>query len=155
MAVTPPTEGVDGYQIVLLIHGIRTQADWGPMVRSKLEIPGQIEVVPIKFGYFDTFRFWFPIWTRIKPMERVYKQIRVALQKYRRDHPAAKLSIIAHSFGAYVGGEIVKRGFDIKIRLGLLGSGSWGQTGSGSWGRLLGSDLVISYYGGRVDVEAS
>ena len=55
-------------------------------------------------------------------MERVYKQIRVALQKYRRDHPAAKLSIIAHSFGAYVGGEIVKRGFDIKIRLGLLGS---------------------------------
>jgi hypothetical protein len=52
--------GVNGNQIVLLIHGIRTQAEWGPMVRSKIEIPGQVEVVPIKYGYFDALRFWFP-----------------------------------------------------------------------------------------------
>jgi hypothetical protein len=38
----------DSYQVVLLIHGIRTEADWGPMVRSKLEVAGQIEVIPIK-----------------------------------------------------------------------------------------------------------
>jgi len=93
------TEAVDGYQIVLLIHGIRTQADWGPMVGSKLEVPGQIEVIPIKYGYFDALRFWFPLWTRNKPIERVYTQIRVALQRYRRSHPDAKLSIVAHSFG--------------------------------------------------------
>ena len=117
------TEAVDRYQVVLLIHGIRTQADWGPMVRSKLEVPGQIEVIPIKYGYFDAFRFWFPLWTRNKPIERVYKQIRVALQRYRRDHPEAKMSIIAHSFGTYVVGEILKREFDLKIhRLILCGS---------------------------------
>ena len=93
------------------------------MVRSKLEVPGQIEVILIRYGYFDAFRFWFPFWTRNKPIERVYEQIRVALQKYRRSHPDAKLSIIAHSFGTYIIGEILKRGFDLQIdRLLLCGS---------------------------------
>ena len=114
---------MDGFQVVLLIHGIRTQADWGPMVRAKLEVPGQIEVIPIKYGYFDAFRFWSPFWTRNKPVEKVYIQIRVALQKYKRDHPDAKLSIIAHSFGTYVVGQILKREFDLQIhRLILCGS---------------------------------
>ena len=119
----PPDVERNGFQVVLLIHGIRTEADWGPMVRSKLEVPGQIEVIPIRYGYFDAFRFWFPFWTRNKPVERVYEQIRVALQKYRRSHPDAKLSIIAHSFGTYIIGEILKRGFDLQIdRLLLCGS---------------------------------
>jgi hypothetical protein len=110
-----PNGAVDEFQVVLLIHGIRTQADWGPMVKSKIEVPGQIQVIPIKYGYFDAFRFWFPFWTRSKPVERVYVQIRVALQKYRKEHPDAKLSIIAHSFGTYVVGQILKREFDLKI----------------------------------------
>jgi pimeloyl-ACP methyl ester carboxylesterase len=119
----PAAEDFDGFQVVLLIHGIRTMADWGPMVRSKLEVPGQIEVIPIKYGYFDALRFWFPFWTRNKPIERVYTQIRVALQRHRRNHPDAKLSIVAHSFGTYVVGEILKRGFDLQIhRLILCGS---------------------------------
>ncbi|WP_165248070.1 hypothetical protein [Paludisphaera soli] len=122
-AVTPTTGDVDGFQVVLLIHGIRTQAHWGPMVASKLEVPGQIEVIPIRYGYFDAFRFWFPFWTRGKPIEQVYKQVRVAVQKYRRERPEAKLSIVAHSFGTYVVGEILKREFDLKIhRLILCGS---------------------------------
>jgi hypothetical protein len=117
------TEAVDGFQVVLLIHGIRTQADWGPMVQSKLEVPGRIEVIPIRYGYFDAFRFWFPFWTRITPVENVYVQIRVALQKYKRDQPDAKLSIVAHSFGTYVVGQILRRAFDLKIhRLILCGS---------------------------------
>jgi hypothetical protein len=117
------TEVADGYQVVLLIHGIRTEADWGPMVRSKLETPGKIDVIPIRYGYFDALRFWFPFWTRNRPIERVYTQIRVALQKSRRDHPSAKLTIIAHSFGTYIIGQILKQGFELKIyRLILCGS---------------------------------
>ena len=46
-----------------------TMADWGPMVKSKLEVPGQIEVILIKYGFFDVFRFRLP-WTRKKPIER-------------------------------------------------------------------------------------
>ncbi|WP_165248052.1 alpha/beta hydrolase [Paludisphaera soli] len=122
-AATPSSGEVDGYQVVLLIHGIRTTANWGPMVRSKLEVPGQVEVIPIRYGYFDAFRFWFPFWTRSRPVEKVYVQIRVALQKYRKERPDAKLSIIAHSFGTYVVGQILKRGFDLQIhRLILCGS---------------------------------
>jgi hypothetical protein len=118
-----PTEAGDGFQVVLLIHGIRTQAEWGPMVRSKLEVPGLIEVIPIRYGYFDAFRFWFPFWTRNSPVEKVYLQIRVALQKHRKAHPDARLSIVAHSFGTYIVGQILKRGFDLKLhRLILCGS---------------------------------
>ena len=110
-------------QIVLLVHGIRTEAHWGPMVRSKLEVPGQIVVIPILYGYFDVFRFWFPFWTRSRPIERVFDQIRVALQRYPRLYPDAKLSIVAHSFGTYIIGEILKREFDIRIhRMILCGS---------------------------------
>ncbi|APW58787.1 hypothetical protein [Paludisphaera borealis] len=118
----PSSSGVDGNHVVLLIHGIRTQADWGPMVRSKLEIAGRIEVIPIKYGYFDVLRFWFPIWTRRRPVEHVKTQMRVALQRSRKTHPEAKLSIIAHSFGTYVIGEILQQGFDLKVhRLILCG----------------------------------
>jgi hypothetical protein len=93
------------------------------MVRSRLEVPGKIAVIPIKYGYFDTFRFWFPFWTRRKPIEQVYVQLRVALQKLQKAYPHAKLSIIAHSFGTYVVGEIMKRDFELQIhRLILCGS---------------------------------
>jgi DNA-binding MarR family transcriptional regulator len=135
----PPDVDRNGFQVVLLIHGIRTEADWGPMVRSKLEVPGQIEVIPIRYGYFDAFRFWFPFWTRNKPVERVYEQMRVALQKYKKSHPGAKLSIIAHSFGTYIIGEILKRGFDLQIyRLLLCGS-------------VLPQDFLWHQYQGRFD----
>ncbi len=123
-ATAPSLSGLDGNQIVLLIHGIRTQADWGPMVRSKLEIPGQVEVVPIKYGYFDALRFWFPFWTRHRPVEHVYTQIRVALQRSRKTHPEAKLSIIAHSFGTYVVGKILQRHFDLHIHRLILWFGT-------------------------------
>ena len=139
----PLTTGRQGgdYQVVLLIHGIRTQADWGPMVRSKLEVPDKIEVIPIKYGYFDAFRFWFPFWTRNKPIERVYTEIRVALQVARERGPHAKLSIIAHSFGTYIIGQILKRGFDLHIhRLILCGS-------------VLPQDFPWEQYQGRFDRE--
>jgi hypothetical protein len=116
-------ESPTDFQVVLLIHGIRTEADWGPMVRSKIEVPGKIEVIPIKYGYLDAFRFWFPFWTRNRPIERVYTQIRVALQVAHERDPHAKLSIIAHSFGTYIIGQILKQGFDLHIhRLILCGS---------------------------------
>jgi pimeloyl-ACP methyl ester carboxylesterase len=114
---------VGEFQVVLLVHGIRTHADWAPMVKSMLEAPGRIEVIPIKYGYFDVFRFWFPLWTRKAPIERVWKEFRVALQKYRNLHSDAKLSVIAHSFGTYIIAEILKRGFDLRIhRLIFCGS---------------------------------
>jgi len=111
------------YQIVLLIHGIRTHGEWEPMVKEKLNVPGRVIVYPIGYKWFDSLRFWFPFWTRRGPIERVHEEIRVALQKHRKVNPNAKLSIIAHSFGTYIIGEILKKDVTLKLhRLILCGS---------------------------------
>jgi|JFJP01.1.fsa_nt_gi hypothetical protein len=106
-------------QVVLLIHGIRTQADWQPMLVSLLEEKGKIRVHPIKYGYFDVFRFWLPLFTRQAPIKRVEKEFRSARKKY----PHAKISVIAHSFGSYIIGKLLKEQFDLELdRLILCGS---------------------------------
>jgi hypothetical protein len=51
-------------QLVLLIHGIRTHAEWQEMVRNVLQRDGKTHVVPIKYGFLDALRFWCPIVTR-------------------------------------------------------------------------------------------
>lgn len=112
------TEQTD-LQVVLLIHGIRTQAEWQQMVAKKLEVAGKIKVFPIMYGFFDALRFWCPVFTRSFPINRVLTQIRVARDQY----PNAKVSIIAHSFGTYVIGHILQSNFDIKFhRIVLCGS---------------------------------
>ena len=126
---SPPTEsvprridGTEEFEVVLLIHGIRDQGEWQSMVSARLAVPGRIEIIPIKYGFFDALRFWSPIWTRNRPIERVYTQVRVALMEYR-DRPNLKLSVIAHSFGTYVIGEIIRREFDLHFhRLILCGA---------------------------------
>ena len=93
------------------------------MVKGRLAIPDKVIVHPIGYGYFDVLRFWFPFRTRNKPIERVHEEIQAAPQKYEKLRPNAKLSIIAHSFGTYVVGEILKRDFTLQLhRLILCGS---------------------------------
>lgn len=105
-------------QVILLIHGIRTQADWQPMLTQVLEEKGRIKVISIKYGYFDVFHFWFPF-ARQSPVTRVEKEFRSARKKY----PHAKISVIAHSFGTYVIGKLLKEEFDFELeRLILCGS---------------------------------
>ncbi len=104
-------------RVVLLIHGIRTQADWQPMLVRLFE--ENVKVIPIKYGYFDVFRFWLPGITRRAPIKRVERELRDARTKY----PHAKISIIAHSFGSYIVGELLKGASDLKLdRLILCGS---------------------------------
>ncbi|QDC09886.1 hypothetical protein FHY55_11785 [Oceanicola sp. D3] len=83
--------------IVLLIHGIRTQGSWAEMVSQTLERDPTIKVQPIKYGFFDTFRFLSPFWTREEPIRRVIQEYRDT----RRNFPNAKISVIAHSFGTF------------------------------------------------------
>ena len=45
--------------VVILIHGIRTQAPWQNQLRKTLEKAGFV-VQPTNFGYFDIVRFLFP-----------------------------------------------------------------------------------------------
>lgn len=105
--------------IVVLIHGIRTNAPWQEKFAAKLEELPNIKAVPIGYGYFDAPRFWFPFITRREPIEHVARQIRTL----KNDNPNARISVIAHSFGTYIISKILDDQTDISIhRLQLCGS---------------------------------
>jgi hypothetical protein len=82
------------------------------------EIPN-IEVCPLKYGRFDAFRFWFPLWTREAPVKNLLWRIRSAQDRFA----PAKMSVVAHSFGTYAIGNILRENPDIRLhRLILCGA---------------------------------
>ena len=106
-------------ELVLLIHGIRTQAEWQDMVTDVLgTIPNAI-IWPLKYEFFDAVRFWFPLVTRDRPIREILWRIHEAKRRY----PESRLSVIAHSFGTYATGMILMDNPDILLhRLVLCGS---------------------------------
>ena len=90
-------------RIVILIHGIRTHANWQPMVSRVLQEIPETRVIPLKYGYFDAFRFWCPLFTRKAPIEDIWREI----QNARNENPEAEVSVIAHSFGTYIISQIL------------------------------------------------
>ena len=98
-------------RVVILIHGIRTFANWQPMVTRVLEeIPGT-RVVALQYGYFDAFRFWCPFFTRQFPIGDVRREI----QNVKNSNPDAKYSVIAHSFGTYIISKILLADPDLSL----------------------------------------
>ena len=84
---------------VLLVHGIRTRADWQDMVQEALEeIPG-VSVKRVKYGKFDLVRFLLPGPTRRPPIEKTRSRLFLAIIEANKQ--SAKLSIICHSYGTY------------------------------------------------------
>jgi pimeloyl-ACP methyl ester carboxylesterase len=107
-------------EVILLIHGIRDFAEWEDLV-SPILTEGLLntEIIPLKYGRFDAFRFWFPFWTRAAPINNLLPKMR----DVRTLNPTAKLSVIAHSFGTYAIGEILRENPDIRLhRLILCGA---------------------------------
>jgi tetratricopeptide (TPR) repeat protein len=106
-------------EVILLIHGIRDEAEWGENIAPVLEQLAGVRVFPLKFGFFDTIAFWFPLPLRLVPILHVQRRIRHA----HRLFPGAKLSVIAHSFGTYIIGTILRKNPDIVLeRLILCGA---------------------------------
>ncbi|HTD15652.1 MAG TPA: toll/interleukin-1 receptor domain-containing protein [Chthoniobacterales bacterium] len=112
--------GTNIKEVILLIHGIRDFAEWEDLVSPILaEGLSNTEIIPLRYGRFDAFRFWFPFWTRSAPVNNLLPKIRDA----RTLNPRAKLSVIAHSFGTYAIGKIVSENPDIRLyRLILCGA---------------------------------
>lgn len=105
-------------EIIVLIHGIRTQAEWQNMVAAELTTP-TTEVWPLKYEFFDAFRFWLPFGSRRRPVGDMLRELR----RIKSENPEAMLSVIAHSFGTYVIGRILRDETDIRLhRLVLCGS---------------------------------
>jgi len=105
-------------EVIFLIHGIRDRARWQALVKRILEeVPGVV-VVPIKYGYFDVFRFWLPVWTRGAPIRFTQRQIQIGKNEYRVE----KYSVIAHSFGTYTISKVLQQTQDLVLeRLVLCG----------------------------------
>jgi CRP-like cAMP-binding protein len=116
-------------RLVLLVHGIRTRAEWQQMVKDTLE-DDATTVVPIKYGRLDLIRFWFPIFTRSGPIRET--EVRICRAIY--DYPDREVIVIAHSFGTYSLSKILQRNPLIRINRLLLCGGI--VSDKFSWGRL-------------------
>jgi hypothetical protein len=96
---------------VILVHGIRTHADWYRDVRDTLTEDGY-RVHLTNYGRFDLFRFLLPTdYFRHKVKNKIYRQLRAAI----KNDASAEYSIIAHSFGTFIVSNILKDEFDIQI----------------------------------------
>ena len=77
--------------VVILIHGIRTEAAWQSRVASILEQEAHATVIPLKYGYFDAIRFWCPF-------DRVQKRSHRAAERSRLRVFAKIMQIAASSY---------------------------------------------------------
>src|ERR1700731_3844768 len=90
--------------VVVLVHGIRTRAQWYNSVKQALEEEG-FKVALSNYGRFDLFRFLIPIpiFTSLAARS-VARDIAEAMSEHNTD----SVSIIAHSFGTYLIGSILQ-----------------------------------------------
>jgi hypothetical protein len=94
--------------LLILIHGIRTNAEWQHEVEIWLKNGenGKIVVAPLGYGRFDAFRFWCPILTRSGVVKTLLRKLDDLLPHYP-EHEWDKI-IIAHSFGTYALTKVLK-----------------------------------------------
>jgi hypothetical protein len=144
----PDGEGIKKRRLVILVHGIRTRAEWTGRIRSLFEADQQTIVEPLGYEYFDVVRFLCPFWTRRKPIEVVLTKIRDALKLHRSSFD--ELIIVAHSFGTYIVGRILRENPEIEPdRLLLCGCI---QPASYPWDRLPNRPKAVLNEAGSRDI---
>lgn len=105
--------------VVVLLHGIRTEATWQEPLAAALETVPGVVTRPLRYGAFSVFGFWFPFFFRTWQIHHVQRQLRTIISEEK----GARLSIIAHSFGTFVISHILFDQPDIRLyRLILCGS---------------------------------
>lgn len=107
-------------QVVILIHGIRTRAWWQGPIKALVENEVGATVIPLKYGYFDLFRFWCPFGVcRSGPITQIHSNMRNIIHEY----PDHLISVIAHSYGTFAVSRLLLENNDIRLhRLILSGS---------------------------------
>lgn len=107
---------------VFMVHGIRTEKAWFDSVADVLKAEDR-QLAPCKGGYddyFDGLRFLWPAGHFREPAIRC---VQGKLNSVLADKRIRRVSIIAHSFGTYIVGEMIKRDPRLKVhRLILCGS---------------------------------
>ncbi len=107
--------------LVVMIHGIRTEARWFDEVTAILrQEDHQLNPVSTGYEYFDVVRFLLPFrWAKRRVIERVEEKMLSVVD----DPSTVKVSVVAHSFGTFVLSEVLQRNPRIAInRLILCGA---------------------------------
>jgi len=117
MTTVSETRGIT--DVVILVHGIRTDAPWQNTLRFGLEAQG-MKVELTNYGYFDLLMFLTPIrWIRQIAINRVWTLVR----DIRKLYPDARMSFLAHSFGTHIVASILRNEFDFRAhRIVFCGS---------------------------------
>jgi pimeloyl-ACP methyl ester carboxylesterase len=91
---------------VVLIHGIRTAAGWRERIGNELEAANAgLTPIPIGYEFFDVVRFLAPIGSsRRDAAETVWNKMKTIYDNPNIEH----VSVIAHSFGTWIVGHILK-----------------------------------------------
>jgi O-acetyl-ADP-ribose deacetylase (regulator of RNase III) len=124
------TPDVSKNHVVVMIHGIRTDARWFDSVEKLLnQADPHLYPVGKGYGYFDLFRFLLPISSL---RQAVVRRVKGDVDKLL-GMGFPQVSIIAHSFGSYIVGEMLRSDPKMKLhRLILCGAilppaYDWGQ----------------------------
>ena len=110
-------------RLVLLLHGIRTRAEWHRQIKALFEaIPNTI-VNQIGYGYFGTFELIAPMPFRGFAVQEVHRKIRLALGQFHGNFDDDELVVVAHSFGTYILARLLSKYPDFRPhRVILCGS---------------------------------
>jgi hypothetical protein len=98
---SPPSDGaaagVD--HLVVTVHGIRTFGPWQTNLAKLVQGPeptGRTKVIAYRYGYFPSIFLIMPV-LRWIAARHFYRELRM----YRKEHPLARIDLVAHSFGTY------------------------------------------------------
>jgi pimeloyl-ACP methyl ester carboxylesterase len=96
--------------LVVLVHGINTEAYWIDLVKPTLEDAGFV-VAPTSYGNYTVLKFLLPFkGPRRKAADRVVRAINIAQELFK----PSEISVISHSFGTYVVGHILAEHPELK-----------------------------------------
>jgi TIR domain len=117
-----PVESIRRNKLVILVHGIRTRAEWQTQLIKTIGNRSDVTVVGILYGYFDVFRFLSPIFgTRSEVIAKIKLKMRMMIRDHASGNP--EIIVIAHSFGTYAVSRILRDEPDIQVdKLLLCGS---------------------------------
>ena len=93
----------DPKHVVLLVHGIRDVSGWQERAADLLKKRG-LHAIPVTFGYYDVVSFLSPV----NPGNAAYATFLQQFARAREQHPQAIVSIVAHSFGTFLVGRLLK-----------------------------------------------
>ncbi len=102
--------------IVVLLHGMNTNAEWQEALAEPLRNEANIEPVVVGYGNLHPVKFFIPLLFRIGRI----KKVRTDLLGIRKRLPEADISVVAHSFGTYILTNILATEPGLKLHRILL-----------------------------------